>query len=351
MNFRSEKAVTLIALVVSVLVLLILAGVTITAAIGDHDKDLISKTYSSKELAEVAQDLEESEIDSLYGYGIIKPDDDLLGNDNEVLDSEDDDSTDVTEEEETVSGNLIPSGGVYTQADGTVLEEGDYFPDTVTTGDQYTYGDYIYAYNQYYNTSSWSTDETQNGWGVRVQDKNEENFGIILSTINGKPITSMNDTFYCCYYIESFEDGFTIPEFVTSMDGTFYKAGVKTFPSGFTIPDSVTNMYYAFYDCDELTSLPEGFKLSDNVTNLDYAFYNCALTSLPSSFYVPASATKINGMFMYCQSLTGTITINTNTTNYSNIFFFTSKTIKLTGSSTKLSTIASSYSNVSVLSS
>ncbi len=51
---RKSKGITLIALVVTVIVLLILAGVSITAAIGDNDKAIISKARESAEQTEIA---------------------------------------------------------------------------------------------------------------------------------------------------------------------------------------------------------------------------------------------------------------------------------------------------------
>ena len=49
-----------------------------------------------------------------------------------------------------VVGKKIPIGGVYTMADGTILKEGDTFPITPATGDQFVYGDFIYKYNNRY---------------------------------------------------------------------------------------------------------------------------------------------------------------------------------------------------------
>ncbi len=51
---RKQKGITLIALVITVIVLLILAGVSITAAIGDHDKAIISKARESAEQTEIS---------------------------------------------------------------------------------------------------------------------------------------------------------------------------------------------------------------------------------------------------------------------------------------------------------
>ena len=48
---RKERGVTLIALVITIIVLIILAGVTITAVVGDDQKGLLGRTKSAKEKA------------------------------------------------------------------------------------------------------------------------------------------------------------------------------------------------------------------------------------------------------------------------------------------------------------
>lgn len=93
----------------------------------------------------------------------------------------------------------VPSDGKYTSVDGTIYNSGDEFPGTVTTGDTYEYGDYIYKYNQYYyGGGSWYSNSSQNGWGVRVKDTSKITYGEILSEIAGKPVKSMYNTFSGC---------------------------------------------------------------------------------------------------------------------------------------------------------
>ena len=75
---RKNSGVTLIALIVSVLVLLILAGVSIAVAVGDHDKGIISRAQNAKEMVEDDQNA----------------DDEFL----QRLDSEDDENTGGEEE-------------------------------------------------------------------------------------------------------------------------------------------------------------------------------------------------------------------------------------------------------------
>lgn len=204
MSFKSKNGVTLIALVVTVIVLLILAGVTITAALGDHDKDIISKTYSSKELAETAQDLEDAELDSLYGYGIIKPDDEVLAEDTttDVTEPEEDTTTDVTEpEEDTTSDSLV--GTIITDTNKTVTGS--------TTG---TYRNPVIpvGFMAVDDGASWEVENgIVTGWndGVVIEDKKGNQFVWV-------PVDNVDVTYggWTDRYETSLEN--TLPDGVTS---------------------------------------------------------------------------------------------------------------------------------------
>lgn len=385
MNFRKQKGVTLIALVVTVIVLLILAGVSITTLFDQNDKDLISKTYSTKELAETSQELEQDKLDDLYGYGIYPPDDEVLAPDTEVTDSE------VTEPEVTPSGNVIPEGGEYTQSDGTVLGPGDSFPDTVEVGDLYTYGDFKYKYNYYHGSIDWVEDANQNGWGVRVLSTGNTEYGEILSVINGVNVTCMTRTFAeCSKLIVSPR----IPETVTSLDGTYGACYALTtlvnLPDNVTnmsmafqscsklknvpaIPKNITNLYLTFWGCSSLTKVPDMSKVT-SLTTLNNTFYGCTGLRDVSDFVIPSSVKQLSdtfenctylvtapvipstvnvgmvGTFKNCKYLTGTIEINGDIKYYSGCFEGTSKSIVLTGSSPDLAELAatSSSGNVTV---
>ncbi len=298
MKFRKQKGVTLIALVVTVIVLLILAGVSITTLFDQNDKDLISKTYSTKELAETSQELEQDKLDDLYGYGIYPPDDEVLAPDTEVTEP------DVTEPEVTPSGNVIPEGGKYTQADGTVLGPGENFPDTVTTGDEYTYGDYRYKYNYYYTGSSWVKSETQLGWGVAVLDTTKTQYGEMLAIVNNKDVNTLYATFKGCTNMTSLVASFVIPPKTYNMNSMFYECiALKSLPTTFIMTDNVTSSVSMFYNTDSLTSLPSGFTIPESVTSCQNMFYSSGIASLPSGFKLSPNAESLSDFFMWCENL------------------------------------------------
>ena len=152
-------------------------------------------------------------------------------------------------------GSVIPDGATYTKANGTTLKGNgtNTFPETPATGDEYTEGDYTYKYNYYcYYGSSWDSNESQNGWGVRVNNTSKTSYGEILSEIAGKPVNTMSFTFFEC-------------------------SSLTTAP---TIPNSVTYMNFTFYGCTSLTGTIE---VNANPTNYSDCLKHTQITSITGS--------------------------------------------------------------------
>jgi len=225
---------------------------------------------------------------------------------------------------------VIPEGGKYIAADGTVYNPGDGFPEAVTTGDQYTYGDYQYRYNQYH-FGSWTTDTTQNGWGVRVIDQTKTTYGPILESINGEAITSLRSTFTNC----GITSAPAIPSGVTNMYCAFQSCKKLTDISNIVIPDGVTNMDLAFQDCKSLKDAST-LLIPSAVTKMQQTFNGC--TNLEDAPIIPSNVSNVNFLFQGCTSLTGTVTINTNAYVYHTFsgVDFETQNINLAGTSTKL---------------
>ena len=226
---------------------------------------------------------------------------------------------------------IIPDGATYTPNSGTVITGNgtNTFPTTPATGDTYEEGDYIYKYNYYYyNGFSWESDTSQNGWGVKVNNKLKTTYGDILSEIAGQPVTNMNDTFYNCTYLatapvipnsvtnmsstfngcRSLTTAPVIPNSVTDMSGTFN--GCRYLTTAPTIPNSVTDMSGTFNGCTSLITAPT---IPSSVTSMSNAFYNC--TSLTSAPVIPNSVTDMYYTFYGCSSLITAPTIPNSVTN------------------------------------
>lgn len=173
--------------------------------------------------------------------------------------------------------------------------------------DRFVYGDYEYSYNQYYrpDTGEWVNDATINGFGVRVLDRTKTEYGEILETAYGYPITNL---YGCFYYCTSLTNPPEIPITVTIMSWAF--VGCSSLITTPEIPDNVTNMYYMFYSCTSLATVPN---LPNSVTNLEYTFRNCvSITKIPK---IPNSVTNMGGTFFDCVSLTTAPIIPNNVTH------------------------------------
>lgn len=196
----------------------------------------------------------------------------------------------------------IPEGATYTlKSDGTTLTAGMPFPDTVTRGDIYTYGDYEYEY-----------DGVGYGWRVGVLDNTKAEYGKILNSINNIPITDMMSTFSNCSNLTIAP---TIPNTVIYMSGTFY--GCTNLTTAPVIPNGVEDMFGTFEDCMRLVTVP----------------------------VIPDSVLVMVSTFKMCESLTGEIEINANPDDCDRCFWGTWESIKIVGSTTlKAELAATSYS-------
>ena len=169
-----------------------------------------------------------------------------------------------------------PEIGDYSNAIDTLEGGVDHFPTTSSVGDIFVYGDYEYRYKMSVDIGCWDTSPIMgDGWGVSVRDYSEESYSDILKSINGKPITSLCETF----------------------------AG-----------------------CENLTTAPA---LPDSAIDLTGTFANCY--SLITVSKISSSAIYIKNMFIDCENLTGTIRIDANPTSYDYCFGRTTKPIKLIG--------------------
>ncbi len=208
-------------------------------------------------------------------------------------------------------GNLLPEGAVYYigapsqmlgdyEGADRVINEGEPFPDKVSTGDTFVLGDYEYRYNMCFITSHsgvdypvWQENPSQNGWGVRARVVNEKEYAPMESEICSLPVTMLTHAFYSCDLLESAP---VLSENATDISWAFGLCSSLTSPP--VIPEGVLNMSEAFFGCESLVTPPV---LPEGVQNIYYAFYKCyALASAPR---LPASLTNVIGTFLGCTSL------------------------------------------------
>ena len=207
-------------------------------------------------------------------------------------------SGDVTPNPALNHSGIIPEGATYTPLRSAELKAGSSMP-SISGGDIYTYSDYEYTYNA-----------NEDGWAVvintDVTDETKTEYGKILESINGKPITNVSKTFtYCTSLITAP----SIPNSVKNMYGTF--DGCRSLTTAPVIPKSVVNLSAAFKNCISLTVAPI---IPYGVENTQETF--CGCTALKtyvgskaadgdfSGYIIPNSVTEMTQMFRRCASLT-----------------------------------------------
>lgn len=172
---------------------------------------------------------------------------------------------------------LIPEGCSYTVCDGEPLVGNGVdvrFPETVGVGDIYQTADYWFIYG----------DDPCLGWQLSVLDDGREVYPDIPETINGQPVTGMQEAF-------------------------LMNSSILVAPK---IPSTMVDMRGAFHGCSNLTTAP----------------------------VIPASVLYFNEAFEFCSALTGEIEIHANPETFTWCFFYTEQPILLTGSSTMLEKLA-----------
>ncbi len=239
---------------------------------------------------------------------------------------------------------IVPQGGKYYKADGTVLTPGQSLPEKFTQGDYFVYKDYVYGYEctAYSDNGGFKTNNYQNmahyignsegakyaagSWFVRAIDPDRASYGTIASYIGKKPVAHLYCTYSYCTQMTTLS-GIRIPSTARTMIGTFLNTSFLgnaplTDASMLKIPSSVKVLNYAFADCDKLEKAP----------------------------VIPAGVVSMANTFAGCSALNGDITINANPTSYGNCFILTSKSINLVGSSKKLGALAatSDENNITV---
>ncbi len=342
---QKKKGISLIVLVITIIVMIILAAAVVISLSNTGVIDRASQAVDLTNEAQV-QDLAalvwadayldnkrgdalvEYVEEKLRGNGIILSDWEITISDTGIL---------IKAKDPLLNAKgTVPNGATYTKSDGIVINEGGAFPSVVSNGDRYAcavskYDDYTYTY-----------EEASGGWTVAVIDKTKEAYDKILESINGKPITSLKNTFDGC---ESLVIAPEIPTTVTNMFAVFRKCTQLTDASNVVVPSGVTNMYSAFHDCKALIKAPD-MSNANRVTNLYYAFSGCS--SLTDAPMISKSVTNMNSTFKGCKKLTGTIIINADPTTYTTCFGnvdFSAQNIALTGESTILDTLGATGTN------
>ena len=307
-NFRkNEIGITLIALVITVIVLLILAGVTIATLTGDNG--ILKRAQEAKNKTEQAQKEEQNILnsyeDKINEYAGIDWNT-ALANAQKHPDQKNSTAIGVGTDGRSVNMDLWE----YTLLDDGTYGLNDEETVAATTGGTAGYkGEFVDG-------------KIQGTIPQYIKEISDEEF---------KPVTSLKFLFRSMDLLEAPK----IPDTVTNMYGTFGTTKITkmpTIPNGVTnmygtfascsqltdvtyIPNSVTNMYGTFRECLSLVNAPE---IPSSVSNMVSTFYGCtSLTTAPS---IPDGITSMQSTFSGCTSLTVAPSIPNSVTNMRNTF-------------------------------
>lgn len=170
--------------------------------------------------------------------------------------------------------------------------------------------------------------------------------GIVLETINNKPVTDMYSAFVNCGNVKRFEEGFKIHKTVKDVGDMFAWSSITEIPENLRLEEGIedlSGMFAATY----VTTLPTGFTIPNSVKSLSWMFTDSLIESLPSTFIIHEGIEDISYMF-HCSNISGIIVINSNNLEYEGCFVDTEQPIVLTGTSDLLEEIAATATNGNV---
>ena len=305
---RKERGITLIALVITIIVLLILAGVSIAMLTGENG--ILTQAQEAKNKTTQAEQEETEDLgateDLINQY--VKIDwDSALEN--------------ATKHPDQVISTAI---GVGTDGKPVNMDLWEYNYDDTTGG---------YGLND--SKSLTTTASADASKGYTGTDFNNIVIPQYISTDEGESwtaVTNLDWLFYNCTELEKINKlpdtaksmrytfrGCTnikeiskLPSRLENMMGTFHQSGISKVP---TIPQSVNNMYGTFNGCSSLTFPP---KLPEGLINLSYTFYNC--TSLKNTPDIPNSVEIMESTFEGCIGLETATPIPSTVTNMIHTF-------------------------------
>ena len=352
---QNEKGITLIALVVTIVVLLVIAGTSLDMLLGDNG--IIRQTQEAKEQAEISDEKETIKL----AYNALK-----IGDINKAITAQEmEDEINRTKGANTVEvtgngtltvkflksnreyemnvttgsiKNKLPEVDVETLfATATKHEEQERTEDIGMAEDGTRVNLDLWRYEikdgvanlkgeWYEGTYENPSGIQESSYGyyhllrgeevplVEVEGKGYTIYGEIPMYIktNGEiySVTQMENTFLGIYDLNYVPE---IPLSVISMDNTFSNCTkLTTAPE---IPSNVISMDNTFSNCKALTAVP---KISEGVTDMINTFEDC--TSLTTAPEIPSSVKIMQNTFEYCTSLTTVPKISEGVTDMINTF-------------------------------
>ena len=328
-KFKRNKGITLIALVVTIIVLLILAGISISMLTGQNG--ILNRASEAKSKNGTAQNgdlVKLSAMDALsQGLGTITDANLKTALNNNIGEGKYEITGDATNgwtvtvegEDYRVEATGIVNGNGSSTGSGNwdkILEDANKNPESMKHKEQVKSSFIgIGTDGKPVNMDLWRPSKKEDGtWGIfSCESSYAEEYAYDGGIDDDGKIVGK------------------IPQYIYSEEEERFV--------------EVTDLSDAFYGCTGLTTAPE---IPSGVIYMNSTFANCErLTTAPE---IPNSVTYMRWTFSGCTNLTGEITINANIDNgdYGGCFSGTTKPIQLTGTCPILSELAETSENGNV---
>ena len=350
---RNVDGITLISLVITIIILLILAGVSIRIITGDNgillkSKKAVDETIISSEKEGIYICIASAKITN-EGYKELTVEnlqneiDNYFGKDNALVQEQKENCFTVTFNENMRSYNINENGTIEETLDWKKIFENAKAPEeqkkenVIGIGtDGKTVNMDLWEYTLM-EDGTYGLNDENSLMGGEGRDSGYDNSNIVNGEIQGKipqyikesdkefkPVTDLSYLFFKTS-IEKVPD---IPLTVKNMKATFNNTNITKTPiipygvenlygtfvhcqnlkeANIIIPSSVKNMYGSFLNCSSLKKSP---KLNEGIENLENTFSGCS--NLEEASIIPKSVTNIRGTFNGCQNLKGVLVINGN---------------------------------------
>ncbi len=247
---RKNKGITLVALIITIIVMLILVAVSVNILIKSNLMGTAEKTVDKYKAASEEERKEKTVING-EKYNSIE------------------EYIEASKEYKGLTITADTPNVEFTKADGTT--PGDI--NNLEMGDIVKYGDYEYHYNQKYYThrfgTGWSDDETIDGWGAKVLDRSKEKYGELCGLIYGKNLKNI--------------------DFLFGSGASGDAASISESPE---IPYGVVSMGSTFQNC---TNLKKVAKIPSTVKNIGYCFASCV--NLEGTIIIDSNPESYNNCF------------------------------------------------------
>ncbi len=359
-NISSQKGITLISLVITIIVLIILAGISIRLVLGeDGIVHKVQQAALKTEMATLYEDLQQKVLTQYVEYQTNQGSNDYLNfliTEGYVAEEPVEENAYVVTVETVLGRNLKSGNGTYPKDVYVIKVE-----DAVQEGaiqEVASIASLNNDSNNFYKASTQVAAENSNGkknLSLYYYDENgTDNYVGILATtsetvnteisslpsdfweitedgaisINSKYKKSTTRYTYGQQILDENEESITQIVIPSQVNNILVKSiSSRTFEgcsylTNITIPNNITTIgSYAFYDCYALTNIT----IPDSVITIgDYAFTNCLkLTNIT----IPDNVTTIgNYAFSNCSSLT-TVTIPKSVTRIGNLAFAKNKNL------------------------